>query len=171
MGFGRDGGQLAPATRLFDAIGRERRLSRHTVSIRVSRRLCVREFVRPINSVNSRAVLMRRRGSLLVEVAVAASLVVIALIGVAQLVIVSGRQVRVLDQRRYAAQIAANALERVLARSWNEVTAERLSELSLSADDLHRLPEGQLKWELELSSEQPPTKRINAEISWRNMAG
>jgi hypothetical protein len=114
---------------------------------------------------------MKRRGSLLVEVSVAAGLVAIALIAVAQLVIVSAKQERVLDQRQIAAQEAANALERVLGRSWNDVTAERLSELSLGVDDLHRLPDGKLKCEMELLSEQPPTKKITAQVSWRNQAG
>ena len=114
---------------------------------------------------------MKRRGALLIEAGIAAALVAVAMVAVAQLLAVSAVQERALDQRRVAAQEAANVLETVLVRPWEELTAEQFKELKLSAEAMKRLPDGQMQCDVDLLSEQPPVKKLVAEASWRNQAG
>ena len=110
---------------------------------------------------------MRRHGSVLLEVSVAAGLVAVAMIAVAQLLAVAARQDRSIEQRQLAAQEAANSLEQVLARPWNELNSEWLQSLSLTPQSRRLLPDGQLVCELETLAEEPAVKRVVATVSWK----
>lgn len=110
---------------------------------------------------------MPRRGSILIEVSIAAGLVAVAMIAVAQLLAVAARQDRALEQRQLAAQEAANSLEQILARPWDELTPEWLQNLSLSSESRRLLPDGRLVCEMETVAEEPSSKRIVATVSWQ----
>jgi len=110
---------------------------------------------------------MRRHGSTLLEVSIAAGLVAVAMIAVAQLLAVAARQDRSIEQRQLAAQEAANSLELVLARPWNDLNAEWLQGLSLSPQAQRLLPDGQLVCELETPGEEPAVKKVVATVTWK----
>ena len=114
---------------------------------------------------------MRRRGSVLLEVSLAAGIVAMAMIAIAQLLAVAAQQERAIEQRRVAAQEAANALEQLLARPWSDLIPERLADVTLSENSIERLPSGQLICALEESTERPSSKRITATVSWQNRGG
>jgi hypothetical protein len=113
---------------------------------------------------------MRRRGALLLEVSIAAGLVAVAMVAVAQLMAVAAQQERAWEYRRMAAQEAANALEQVMSLPWDQVTENRVGELALSPDAARRLPVGRLACQLEIDAGDLSSKRIVAEVSWKNRA-
>jgi Tfp pilus assembly protein PilV len=113
---------------------------------------------------------MRRHGSTLIEVSIAAGLVAVAMIAVAQLIAVAARQDRSIEQRQLAAQEAANSLELVLARPWNEVNSEWLQSLTLSPESQRILPDGKLVCELQTLAEEPAVKKVVATVSWNATA-
>ncbi len=108
---------------------------------------------------------------MLLEVLIAASLVAVAMIAVAQLLAVAAQQELAIERRRLGAQEAANSLEQTMALTWEDVTQERLQELKLSEESQQRLPDGRLACELESSADPLPSKRIVADVSWRNRSG
>lgn len=114
---------------------------------------------------------MSRRGAMLVEAIIAAALVGVAMFGIAQLLAIAVRQELALDQRRLAAQEAANGLEKMGSLSWSEIRAEKPPEVTLSDAARTRLPAGHARCELEISPGPPMGMRILSEVSWRNRAG
>lgn len=113
---------------------------------------------------------MRRHGSTLIEVSIAAGLVAVAMIAVAQLLAVAARQDRSIEHRQLAAQEAANSLELVLARPWNELNSEWLQSLSLSPQSERLLPDGKLVCELETLAEEPAVKKVVTTVTWKATA-
>lgn len=114
---------------------------------------------------------MKRRGGLMLEAAIAAALVAVAMVAVAQLLAVSAMQERALEQRRVATQEAANALESILIRRWADLTSEQFAGMKLPEAALVRLSDGEIHCAVELLDEQPPAKKIVADVSWRNQSG
>ena len=109
---------------------------------------------------------MRRHGSTLIEVSIAAGLVAVAMIAVAQLIAVAARQDRSIEQRQLAAQEAANSLELVLARPWNDLNSEWLQSLTLTPESQRMLPNGRLVCEFETLAEEPNVKKVVATVTW-----
>jgi hypothetical protein len=111
-----------------------------------------------------------RRGAMFLEVCIAVVVIAAACIAVAQLLVVVGHQQRVLDQQRMAIAEAANLMEQALVLSWDELTEERLAELSLppgAADDLG----GEARFELVETSEPLEAKQVRLSLIWSDYAG
>ena len=114
---------------------------------------------------------MKRRGSMLLEVAIAISLIVVALVGVSQLLVVASRQRRETRSREIAIMEVGNLMERVSQIPYRDLTEERVSTLALSEHVQAELSEGTLRVDLETDPEWRDAKRIVVAIDWVNSAG
>ena len=112
----------------------------------------------------------RRRGSLLLEAAVAVVLLSIVFLAVAHLMAVAGRQRREIQWHSLATLEAANTLERIMIRPWDELTTDGLASLAMSQAAARRLPEPRLRVDVQPSEGPPPVKRIRVQVDWVNLA-
>jgi hypothetical protein len=117
--------------------------------------------------------LQPRRGSLLAEVAMATVMLLIGMTLALKVTAYTAHQRRSADQRQRAVQEVANAMERVTAYPFNEVTAERGRALAISPTAAQTLPDAELTIAVD---ESPPgagrsAKRIAIRLRWRNRAG
>lgn len=94
-----------------------------------------------------------------------------ALLGVMQLLAVVGHERRDAEQRRTAAREVANVMEQLLARSWSDVTTERLAEEKPSAECGSVLPDARLRIDVAEEAEMPGVKRIRVELDWLDRGG
>jgi len=98
-------------------------------------------------------------------------LLAVVFVAVSQLLAVAGRQRREAQWRRLATLEAANLLERVAARPWDELTTEGLASLTLSEQVTGRLPDPRLRIDTQPSPGPPESKRIRVRLDWINLAG
>lgn len=114
-----------------------------------------------------------RRGSLLAETAMSGVMLVIALGLVAQVVAAVANQRRTWDRRQTAVFEAANLMERLTARPFDELTVERTKDLTFSEEAKRALPEVQV--DVSIVEHDPAGggdgKRLVVRIQWRNRAG
>ncbi|MBU4273499.1 MAG: hypothetical protein KKA28_16690 [Planctomycetes bacterium] len=77
------------------------------------------------------------------------------------------------DRRQLALFEAANLMERVADRPWDELTPEAVAAVRLPDNIRERLPGAELKIEVSDSppERKPPSKRIAVSIRWRDRAG
>ena len=113
----------------------------------------------------------RRRGSAIIEATMAVAIVAAALLSVMQLLAVVGQQRRDAEQRRTATREVANVMEQLLAQPWEDVTAERLAALELSADCRRVMPDARLRAEVADEAGPPGVKRIRVELDWLDRGG
>jgi hypothetical protein len=134
---------------------------------------------------------MKRRGFLLTEMIVATVLLMALTMLCVKYFSVTATQRMALDQRQTALHEAANIMERLSTKPWDDLTPEKLSEISLSPELKSALPEGELKINLveqpsrllsetEQSSPLPNNagvtpasqcKRITITIRWQDRSG
>jgi Tfp pilus assembly protein PilE len=114
---------------------------------------------------------MKRRGFLLTEMIVAAVLLMALTMLCVKYFSVTATQRKALDQRQTALLEAANIMERLSVRPWDELTSEKLAEISLSPDLKSALPEGELKIDLVDENTKPTAKRITVTIRWQDRSG
>ncbi|MGW8256392.1 MAG: type IV pilus modification PilV family protein [Thermoguttaceae bacterium] len=110
---------------------------------------------------------MTRRGMLLLELIVAAVLLSAFATVCVHYFAVAAVQRRVLVQRQTALQEAANVMEQLASLAWSDLTAERVSKISLAPEIQKYLPEAALKIELAEEKAGPPAKRITVLIRWK----
>ena len=111
---------------------------------------------------------MIRRGMTLMEVVVAGVLLFALMATCVRYFVVTRMQERALDQRQAALQEAANVMERLMPRPFNELTPESVSHISLSRETQRILPRGELKIELRGEDAKPPAMRIMVTIRWQD---
>lgn len=111
------------------------------------------------------------RGVLLLEVLAAAALIAVLATLCLQLFGSSLAQRRALRYRQLAMQEAANALERVATRSWEELTPARLPKESLSAEAAKILPQGHLNVEVLPADGPPEGRQLLVSVDWRDGPG
>ena len=87
---------------------------------------------------------VRRLGSMFLEVGIATLVLAAALVAISQVLAVTAQQRRAVDQRRLAIGEAANLLEQVVALPWEDVNADRVAALTLSAHAARLLPDGRV---------------------------
>jgi Tfp pilus assembly protein PilE len=114
---------------------------------------------------------MKRRGFLLTEMIVAVVLLMALTMLCVKYFSVTATQRKALDQRQTALHEAANIMERLGVKPWDELTAEKLSEISLSPELKSALPEGEIKIELADENAKPTAKRITITIRWQDQSG
>ena len=112
-----------------------------------------------------------RRGSTILEMVVAATLVGMLLVICLQLCVATTAQRRVAAQRQCATVELANVMERVAARPWNELTAAALAAERLSPSAGGQLPGAELKIDVSTPAGEPEAKRLVASIVWREPNG
>jgi hypothetical protein len=106
-----------------------------------------------------------------IEAVMSVTLVAVASVAVAQLVVLSARQLGESEQERLATQEAANMLERLVARPWSELTTEGISSLTISPSAAESLSDPQLRIGIDDVMDETRVKRIRVELSWVNRAG
>jgi type II secretory pathway pseudopilin PulG len=108
-----------------------------------------------------------RRGFTIVELCVTCALLGAAIPLTVSTLGAVARQRRAAETRQAAIEAADNALERLSAASFEELTPEELAdaERGLPADEW--LPGGQIKLQLTEPSGPVAAKRIDAELSWQ----
>jgi Tfp pilus assembly protein PilE len=114
---------------------------------------------------------MKRYGYLLIEMAVAGVLLLALTTICVKYFAATAMQRRALDQRQAVLCEAANIMERLSVRPWNDLTSETLSKISLSPEIQTALSEGELKIELADEDAKPAAKRITVTIRWQDQYG
>jgi hypothetical protein len=114
-----------------------------------------------------------RRGSLLVEVAMATVLLMIAMALTVKVLTLLGHERRSVERRQQALAEVANLMERVTAYPFEQVTPELARRITLSSAALAALPDPELALEV---SDCPPeqgrtARRIAIRLRWRGRSG
>jgi hypothetical protein len=123
--------------------------------------------------MTARSTRSRRRGSLLVEVTMAAVLLMIAMTLTVKVLGLVALERRTSERRQRALIEVANVMERISAHPFDEVTAELAGRLTLSPPARQSLPESELAVEI-LGAEPGPgrsAKRIAIKLRWRGPGG
>lgn len=131
----------------------------------------MRTAFRTTLTTSDRPGISRRSGVTLLETVVTLTLVVVLLSLIAPVTRWSNAQRRASDRRELAIQTAANVLERLSARDWNEITPAAADAVALPADAAAQLPEATLTIAVTPAETDPPAKRITVAIGWNNRAG
>jgi type II secretory pathway pseudopilin PulG len=112
----------------------------------------------------------RRRGYNIIELTVA-TVILVAVMGVSlKWFVATARQRRAADCRQAALREAANAMERLAARPWEELTPEGVSKLATSLPPDPSLPGGQVLAEVKGPGGEPEGKFLTVTVRWRPRA-
>ncbi len=110
---------------------------------------------------------MTRRGVSMVEMIVAACLLTCAMAMVAQVIGRSAARRRDAGHHRIAVQEAANVMERLAVRPFDELTPDGVADEQLSPQAGQSLPEGVVEVHVTEAAGEPDARRIEVEIRWR----
>ncbi len=80
-------------------------------------------------------------------------------------------QRRTIDQRQDATLELANAMERIMARPWDQLTPQDLARERPSPAFCSRSPGAELKVEVSTPEAGPDAKRITASLHWQDRLG
>jgi len=111
--------------------------------------------------------MVRRRGIGLMEIAAAGILLAVMLTVCLQFFRATSGQRRGLQARRTATQEVANVMERLCARSWEELTPEAAGQVQLSEEARRAFPDGELQVEVTPPEKEPDGKRIVGSFAGR----
>jgi Tfp pilus assembly protein PilV len=123
--------------------------------------------------MTGRSIRSRRRGSLLVEVAMAAVLLMIAMTLTVKVIGLVALERRGSERRQRALLEVANVMERITAHPFDEVTPELAGRLTLSPSARQSLPDSELKIDVAASEPGPgrSARRIAIKLRWRGPDG
>jgi hypothetical protein len=110
-----------------------------------------------------------RRGFLLLEAAIGAVMVAMAMVLVLQVLGWLGSARRAAERRERAAREVANAMERLTARPWDDLSAAGLRDVALSDQAKQALPGAELR--AVVMDEGGGLKRITITLRWRGRSG
>ena len=114
---------------------------------------------------------MKRRGFSFIELAAALALLM-TLISISNpLIVWMVQERRASDQKVWATQEAANIMQLLAARDWEDLTAEKVQDIELSEPAQAKLRNGKLKIDITTSPEVLEARRIRIEIHWRDNTG
>ena len=112
----------------------------------------------------------RRRGSVTHEMSVAVLLAAAVVLGVAQLASLVAHQRSALDRRAAAHRTAGNLMESMMARPWEQLTAQPAADEETAEPAEEELGEAELaggRLSVEVVQEpDSPAKRITIEVNW-----
>jgi Tfp pilus assembly protein PilV len=111
-----------------------------------------------------------RRGTSIAEVSMAVVIASLVMIGIAQLLAMTARQHRVMDRRFRADLEAANVMEDLLSRSFEEIAAETQPKIELSEVFRSALPDANLDIQIAPDDESDDVRRLTVRIDWQNTA-
>ena len=114
-----------------------------------------------------------RRGSLLVEMTIAAAMLSVAMAMTVQVLGYAGQQRRSADQRQRALLEVANLMERITAGPFDEVTAERARRLAVTPAAASSLPGAELAVEVAEAPAGPgrSARRVAVRLRWKGRSG
>ena len=110
-------------------------------------------------------------GFTLLEVSVAAVVLVLVMAITVQVLGWATAERRAAERRQWARQEATNVLERLTAQPWDRLTAESAAMLELSPQARAVLPEGELRIEVTSQPGPPRAKRLSVDVRWQRPAG
>ena len=110
-----------------------------------------------------------RAGSLMMESAMAITLVALALAGVSQLLLLAGNQQRAVEARRLAYREAGNVMERVMVLPATSL-AEAEKTIGMSTETRAGLPSATLSI-VASPTDEAGMSQVRVEISWRDANG
>ncbi|MDG3004019.1 type IV pilus modification PilV family protein [Paludisphaera mucosa] len=114
-----------------------------------------------------------RRGSLLIETAMSALMLMIAMTLITKVVASVASERRAWDRRRCATAEAANVMERLSARPFDALATGPVPGLALAPEAARALPGAELK--ADVVADDPAggagSKRIGLQLRWRNRSG
>lgn len=113
----------------------------------------------------------RRRGFTLLEVSVAAAVLVMLMAVTVQMLGWAAGERRAAERRQWALQEATNVLERLTAQSWASLTAEAVASVELSPQARAVLPDAELKIEVTSRPGPPSAKQLVVDVRWQRPAG
>lgn len=111
-----------------------------------------------------------RRGSLLVEISVAAALLGSLLVIINQMAVRVHRQTAITEQHYIAQQTLQNLLEQITAEDFQTVSTESVDSLSLSLLAQAKLPAGRITGEVVFEEKPIPAKRLTLHLHWLRVA-
>jgi len=120
---------------------------------------------------DDRKLRQRRGGFTLLEALTAAALLLVVAALVVKITGFSHQERRAAARRLWAEQEAANLIERITARPYDQLSAARTSEFGLSDAARQLLPDGELDVAVDEVSGPPRGRRIRVNVRWRNPAG
>jgi len=112
-----------------------------------------------------------RRGFGLVEVIVAAAIILVLMSVCLELLTAMASQRRALDGRQTAIRQAANVIERVSARPWSELTDEHLRQMQQAEQSLLGAAGARLEIQLAQMPNEPDAKRITVLVEVEDSSG
>ena len=110
-------------------------------------------------------------GFTLLELSVAAVVLMLVMAITVQVLGWAAAERRAAERRRWAAQEAANVMERLTSRPWDSLTAEAAAAVELSPQARAVLPEGELAIEVTSQPGPPRAKRLIVAVRWQRPAG
>jgi hypothetical protein len=120
---------------------------------------------------SSRAGPGRRRGFGMIEMAISGLLIAAAMAVTVQVVGWVATDRRSVARRERAVVEASNLMERIAARSFDEMTPESLAAFGLPEAARDSLPGSVLEVKVADGADAPARKRITVEIRWRDRSG
>jgi prepilin-type N-terminal cleavage/methylation domain-containing protein len=111
-----------------------------------------------------------RRGFTLLEVTIAAALLILCGAVIAQMLHLVARVERSSDARQAAVRAVANRLEQLQARSWDKLPVAKRTAEAAPAEILQVLPRAQL-WTEVIELEEGQLREIRVQIDWTDAAG
>jgi hypothetical protein len=112
-----------------------------------------------------------RRAFTMIEVAITSLLLIIAMTVTLEVLGWVASERRAVDRRQCAIHEAANIMERLAARPWDELTTGAVKNVALSDLAKQRLPGAELSVAAEENGEPIASKRLSLRLRWRNRAG
>lgn len=115
----------------------------------------------------------RRRGFTLMELTIAAALLILCSAVITQMLHLVARMERASDARQAAVRAVANRLEQLQARSWDELPVAKRTAEATPAEVLQLLPRAQL-WTEVVEQEKSAAilvREIRVQIDWTDAAG
>jgi prepilin-type N-terminal cleavage/methylation domain-containing protein len=112
-----------------------------------------------------------RRGFTLMELIAAGVLLGVLLLVCAQVWGVTAAQHRGIQNRQTALRAAANLMERLTTRSWDQLTTAGSADLQLSPATLDMLPDARLEVRIDEPAEGESGKRIAVSVRWPDRDG
>ena len=113
----------------------------------------------------------RHRGVTLVEVIIAAAVLVIMMSVLLQLMGVLSQQRRAMERRSWSIQADCNLMERFTAQDWDEITADTADQLELPTEMIDLFPDVELHVHVEEDRLGPPAKCVIVVISGQDLSG
>jgi hypothetical protein len=111
-----------------------------------------------------------RDGSSIAEVSLAVVIASVTVIAIAQLLAVTARQHRLLDQHLLALIEVGNVMEEVMSRPFDEIAGELPPAVTLSELCQQQLPDARLEVQVEPEADVEDARRVTVRIEWSNLA-